>query len=163
MKKLRKEVKFCPKCKFELWFEQFQGMRVINNDMLSAKCPQCNTYYQMPCQVSVQLSMYRIIKKWIKKHNLKKNDYNLLLNAYKRFYMLHPKKVLNTNLWLGLGMSEYEKSNYFKPAGSKRQKRCLGWFTLTDSGLIILVDLIKTLKWKAAYEEITFDGKVSLS
>lgn len=45
---LKRERLTCPKCRVKLHFELFMGMRVIENDLLKAKCPKCVEYYEMP-------------------------------------------------------------------------------------------------------------------
>jgi len=44
---LKKGTLICPCCKERLHFKQFQGMRLVENGMLEAKCPTTGKYYNV--------------------------------------------------------------------------------------------------------------------
>lgn len=45
---LKKERLTCPTCKEKLSFKQYYGMRVKVDNMLEARCDNCEVYYKMP-------------------------------------------------------------------------------------------------------------------
>jgi len=47
---LKRERLTCPECRARLWFELFQGMRVVEDGKLKAMCPKCKEYYTMPAK-----------------------------------------------------------------------------------------------------------------
>ena len=49
---LKRERLTCPICHIHLYFEQIQGMRVIKDGKLNARCPKCKKYYSMPKKVN---------------------------------------------------------------------------------------------------------------
>lgn len=44
---LKKNSITCPKCKDLLQFEVLQGMRIIREGYISARCLDCKTYYKV--------------------------------------------------------------------------------------------------------------------
>jgi hypothetical protein len=77
-----------------------------------------------------------------------KGQKNVLLftEAYRRKVCLGAN-----NKFLGLGiMSEYKSSTYFKPS-FKVVKGYLNWFTLTNEGMQILEDVIKSVHINTEY------------
>jgi hypothetical protein len=101
--------------------------------------------------------MIKNLREWQLKHKINKADFDLLVEAYRRFHMFARGKSL-AHAWVGLGYSEYEKSEYFKPISS-RPKRALGWFGLSDKGIKVIKDLNKMVPWKYKYNFIIFENK----
>ena len=104
------------------------------------------------------MTLQETINSWSTKNKLTPRISILLVEAYRRFNMFAEEKPLNS-AWVGLGTKTEYNNTYFSPI-TRHNPGYLAWYGLTEKGVKVIQDLIKTLPWKSKYNSSIFSDKV---